>query len=704
MPGPQPRDLHHELHLQMLLRGNRIGAALLVVAGVVVNLFLRPDPPIAAACLVVALLLLLLTRLARSGRVALAAGGSLALLSLSLSGMYLRGVLHVPILDQALHGAVLLPLVAYSCLIGSGWRWVGGVTVTALGLNLTSFLVWRASGDALVAEHGVVVLIYASLYTLASAAVSLLVTIAHRRVVQVADDEAAAARRRGAELQIAEARLRAILDAIPHPIFAKDVELRYVECNAAFPAVLGQPRAAIIGRTVQELVPGPAGAAFHQRDRDLLAQGPTQSHEAPVRFADGQDHPVSFHKALVVGADGRPAGLVGIMVDLSERRRLEERLSQAEKIEALGRLAGGVAHDVNNQLAGILGYAEMLASRLPDGQDREEALAIATAARRAADLPRQLLAFARKGRYLSVPVDIHRLVEEVVGLLGRSISPAITIRTDCQAGRSLVTGDPGQLQGMILNLGLNARDAMSQGGTLTFATAEAAIPGCSDEVAVGQPPGAYLLLTVSDTGCGMDAETKARLFEPFFTTKAPGQGTGLGLASVFGAVQNHRGSISVQSWPGQGTRFAILLPLAEQAGAVAPSPCQSPPRVPPRRILVVDDDATVRAVLCAQLAALGHHPRPCASGAEALAAMAEGQAFDLAVIDLLMPGMPGRELFHRLRAIRPDLPVIIASGHHDDQEAQGLLDAGAQAFLPKPHGIQDLVREVGRAVGGSDAR
>lgn len=704
MHAAPARDLRQEMHLQMLLWGNLVGAVLLALAAVVVNLILRPDPLLALTSLAVAGLLLALRRLARTGRMALAAGLSLALLSFSLFAMYVRGVLNEPGLDQALHGAIQLPLVAYSCLIASGWRWMAGVTVSALVLSLCTYLVLLAGGDPQVERQGLFIFIYISLYTLASAAVGVLVILAHRRVLRVAEAEAEAARRRGVEVQVAEARLRAILDAIPHPIYAKDVALRYVDCNAAFPAALGRTRQDILGRTVQDLLPGAVGADFHQRDVELLAQGPVQTYEAAVRFADGQDHTIAFHKGLVAGADGRPSGLVGIMVDLTDLRRLEERLGQSEKMEALGRLAGGVAHDVNNQLAGVLGYAELLAERLPPGQDRDQVLAIATAARRAADLPRQLLAFARRGRYLSVPVDLHHLVDEVVGLLGRSIPPGIALRCACRAGRSTVIGDPGQLQGMILNLALNARDAMAQGGELTLATGQVRVPGCALEAARDLPPGDYLQLTVADTGCGMEPAVRARLFEPFFTTKPAGQGTGLGLASVYGAVQNHRGAIGVRSQPGQGTEFTILLPLADApaaAGAVTPaaaSPAAAGSAVS-LRVLVVDDDATVRAVLTAQLAALGHRPLPFAGGDEVLAALAAGAPIDLAVIDLLMPGMSGTELFHRLRADRPDLAVVIASGHHDDQEAQELLDAGARAFLAKPHSIAELVRVVGRAGG-----
>lgn len=674
-------DLQQEMHRQMLLRGNLVAAVLTIIATGLVQCWLVPDAMIATLSFGMAAGLLLLSAAGRRKATPITSGGSLAILGLGLTAMYLRGVTHDPGLDQALNCAVLLPILAYACLVGAGLRWLAVVTSGTLVLILLAYLV---NGQ----QHGkgLTVLFYSVFYTLAAAAVAVLFSLAHRRVLAFAESETARAR-------LAEARLRAMIDAIPNPIYAKDRDLRYVDANAALCQVVDRKRSEIIGRTVHEVVDPVSAAILHHKDLELLEQGGTQVYEGTFTYPDGSEHPLIFHKALVHDAEGRPDGVVGIFIDLSERHQMQARLLQAEKLEALGRLAGGVAHDMNNQLTGVLGYAEMLAARLPDGPDREDARSIVAAATRAANLPRQLLAFARKGKYLAVPVPMHPLVDEIATMLSRSIGPGIIIDLRMRAAAHTVMGDPGQLQSMLLNLALNARDAMPEGGRLILRSETVALPDpAAGQAAAGLPAGRYLRLEVVDSGHGMDEAVQRRLFEPFFTTK--GTGTGLGLASVYGAVRNHHGGIAIRSAPGQGSTFTILLPLApEPADAAGPA---APTAFRRQRLLVIDDEDIVRMVLVAMLGQLGHEPVPCRDGQEALDLLAAGEQVDGAVLDLLMPGMSGHETFHRLHALRPGLAVVIASGHHDDQEAQRLLDAGARAFVCKPVPISRLAELFGR--------
>ena len=252
--------------------------------------------------------------------------------------------------------------------------------------------------------------------------------------------------------------------------------------------------------------------------------------------------------------------------NLEWAKQLQEQLHQSEKMEAIGQLAGGIAHDFNNQLSGIMGYADILAGKLTDEKFKGHAEAIVRAAKRSADLIQQLLAFARKGKYLSVPVNLHKLISEVAVLLERSIDKRITIQQILKAGPCLATGDPTQLQNVLLNIAINARDAMPEGGTIIFETAVVTLDA---QYCAKHPyditPGRYVQVCVTDNGVGMDDQTQMHIFEPFFTTKQLGRGTGMGLAAVYGTIKNHHGAINVYSEVGHGTTFKVYLPLAESA-------------------------------------------------------------------------------------------------------------------------------------------
>ncbi len=394
--------------------------------------------------------------------------------------------------------------------------------------------------------------------------------------------------------------------------------------------------------------------------------------------------------------------IYAVVRDLTETRRMRERLQHIEKMDAIGQLAGGIAHDFNNQLVGILGYSEMLSRNLTDPKLRRFAEGITAAAHRSADLTKSLLAFARRGKMRTEPLDLHDLLRDLAGLLEHTIDKRIVVRCELKADRCIVQGDPTQLQSALLNLALNARDAMPSGGELVFSTS---VESIDEETRLSFGPevqaGEHLCVAVADTGVGMEETTRKHVFEPFFTTKGPGQGLGLGLAAVYGTVQSHAGAVTVASEPGHGTTFRVYLPLQ---GTV--SSCSTDPSSPVRQstrggtVMVVDDEQVVREVTTAALREGGFHVEAFASGPEALAYYERSwRETDVVVLDMVMPDMSGREVFLALKRVNPAVRAILVTGFSLNGEAQSILDEGALAFLQKPFRVEALLEVVERVVG-----
>jgi len=428
----------------------------------------------------------------------------------------------------------------------------------------------------------------------------------------------------------------------------------------------------------------------------LLRAGGRRTFETRHRRQDGLflDVEISAH---LLQLDGREYSCAFVR-DISERKQLEQKMRQAEKMEAIGRLAGGVAHDFNNQLTGIFGCVDLLRQTVRENAEAVQLVdELAQIARVAADLTAQLLAFSRKGKFLVQPVDLHRLVLDVVAILSRSVDKRIRVETGLSAPRFWVTGHPSQVQNAILNLALNARDAMPSGGTLTFSTANVDFDDSSPERArLELSSGAYLTLSVRDTGLGMTRETRERVFEPFFTTKEVGAGTGLGLASVYGTIRNHRGAIVVDSAVGRGTVFTAYLPLAREGAIPQPHIAEPQRRGLHGHVLVVDDEQTTRDAEAAMLRALGCTVATAEDGRSALYKLREASSsVDLVLLDMTMPGMTGAETFMAMKEINPDVQVLAMSGYSLDGAAQVMLDAGARGFLQKPFTIAELGAKVG---------
>jgi CheY-like chemotaxis protein len=367
-------------------------------------------------------------------------------------------------------------------------------------------------------------------------------------------------------------------------------------------------------------------------------------------------------------------------------------------MDSLGRLAGGVAHDFNNLLTVIRGYADVLATRFAEEDPRlAEVREIRSAADRATSLTRQLLAVSRRQVLVPREVDLNQLMQEMERMLGRVIGEHISMIT--VPGRDLgwVRADPSQLEQVLLNLAVNARDAMPQGGTLTLETRRRLlVPGREDPTARGVPPGDYVSLSVQDTGVGMDRATQSMIFEPFFTTKPVGEGTGLGLSTVYGIVQQSNGVITVESEPGHGTVIRIFLPRIAESAAPAREPALPRPTPPgssrKANVLVVEDDEGVRRLTRRVLEQYGYRAVEARTGAEALELLNRDQPrIDAVVSDVVMPGMGGRELVSRMRRLRPDLPVVFLSGYTGDEISEEIRAHPRQTFLQKPFSPDALV-------------
>ncbi|HEX2871789.1 MAG TPA: ATP-binding protein [Polyangiaceae bacterium] len=375
-------------------------------------------------------------------------------------------------------------------------------------------------------------------------------------------------------------------------------------------------------------------------------------------------------------------------------KRSEEQLRQAQKLEAVGRLAAGIAHDFNNLLSVVLGYAEELLLELPkDGPRHDEVNEIKLAGERAADLVRQLLIFSRQQLLAPKIVDLNALVESACRMLGRLVGEQIELAFVPGANLGPVKVDPGQLEQVVVNLVVNARDAMPNGGKLTIATSNVDLDEIYAAEHLAVVPGPYVMLSVSDTGVGMDRKTQDRLFEPFFTTKAPGQGSGLGLSTVFGIVKQSHGSVWVYSEPGHGTTFKIYLPRTDRDSVrpVQPAPTQRGTET----ILLVEDEAQVRAIVKRTLERGGYAVLSASNPEEALRLCETSLLqIDLLLTDVVMPQMNGRELAERIRVLRPTIKTLFMSGYTDDAILRhGVLDEGVP-FLQKPVTPGNLTRKV----------
>jgi PAS domain S-box-containing protein len=452
----------------------------------------------------------------------------------------------------------------------------------------------------------------------------------------------------------------------------------------------------IINAHTREMVESPADKVFELGEVVGLA-----NHTVLIA-RDGTERQISDSGAPIRNAAGEITGVVLVFHDVTEQYQLEEQMRQTQKMDAIGQLAGGIAHDFNNMLGGILGYAEILTTRLNDNHTLERyARTIVETADRAAELTNKLLSFSRKGKAISTCFDLHKSIDDALELLRHSLDRTITIDRRLNAEFSTVIGDPTQLQNGFLNLGVNARDAMPEGGTLTVETENAELDRayCSASPFEIQP-GPVIQVTLRDTGCGIPPDIQRQIFEPFFTTKETGQGTGLGLAAVYGTIKEHQGVITVYSEESVGTTFHIYLPLAQESHAAAHTALSA--EAPVRGegcILIVDDEAVIRNMAREILTELGYEVLLAEDGQEGVDVYKEKQEkIDLVILDLVMPKMSGRDCFQALRKIDPEVKVILSSGFARDTSVSDLFEAGAVGFVKKPYRGVALSQAVSRCL------
>jgi PAS domain S-box-containing protein len=501
--------------------------------------------------------------------------------------------------------------------------------------------------------------------------------------------EAAHRALRGSEAKFAKA-----FKANPSGMAITTIEGRVVDVNDAFLRMLSYTRNEALGRSTVELGLWRTAAERARVIQDAQAHG-VHTVEIESRTKEGAKRAL-LYSAELIELDGAPHILL-LTTDITERRDLEEQLRQAAKMEVVGQLAGGVAHDFNNILTAILGYADLIAAELPDA-DRllEDVDEIRKAAHRATALTRQLLTFSRKQVLEPRVLGLNALVDNMDKMLRPILGENVELRTAPAADLLAVRADPNQLEQVILNLAVNARDAMPAGGKLTIETANVELDEHYAARHVTVVPGRYVMLAVSDTGIGMDEATQARIFEPFFTTKDPGRGTGLGLATVYGIVKQSGGSIWVYSELGKGATFKIYLPVVD-----APAEDLSPPAAPTHdlagteTVLVVEDDEQLRHVARRALAARGYTVLEADRGATALQ-IARGHRGPIHVLltDVTIPDMDGRALAATLRAERREMRLLYMSGYADRAIVhRGVLDAD-DAYLPKPFTTEGIARKV----------
>lgn len=499
-------------------------------------------------------------------------------------------------------------------------------------------------------------------------------------------------------LRQSEEKHRRILETIADGYHEVDLKGTLTLVNDSLCEILGYSREELLRVTFRRFMDEETSRRVFLAYNQVYRTGvPNRSISFEVTRKDGTKREVSAGISLIRDSDGAPTGFRGILRDITERRHLEEQLRQAVKMEAIGRLAGGVAHDFNNLLTAIMGYTSILSLRLKGDEDTQSRLwQIARAAERAADLTRQLLAFSRK-QVLEVRVlNLNSLVKDIESMLSRLIGEDVELATDLDPNIGNVRADGTQIEQIIVNLAVNARDAMPNGGTLTIETRNAILDEgyCSSRAEV--LPGEYVVLCVSDTGHGMDDETCKRAFDPFFTTKAKGGGTGLGLSTVYGIVKQHGGHVALYSEPGSGTTFKVYLPrVLESTGRSDTSTDDKKSLMGTETILLVEDEQVVRDLAAEALQLLGYSVLIASSPSEALAiALEHAGRIHLLLTDVVLPQMDGKTLYETLVLDRPGMKVLYVSGYTENFIVhRGILDPGV-TFLQKPFSIENLSRKV----------
>jgi len=508
--------------------------------------------------------------------------------------------------------------------------------------------------------------------------------------------------------------LRTILDALPMMFFLKDTENRILLTNQAVADTLGVRPEEMEGTHTSRWYPDEA-ERYHADDLEVMrSRRPKFGIVEPLRVSGPEKHWIRTDKHPCFGPNGEVTGILVFIRDATqealaeaERRQYEERTRHAQRLESLGILAGGVAHDFNNLLTGIFGYCDLVQNALPPGSSaHSDLMEIREAARRAAGICNQMLAYSGRGRFTPRPLDLSEVARSVAQLLKSSISPRAAVRLELESSLPAVEAEPAQIQQVVMNLLLNASEAIDRPhGTIAVRTGEI---DCDRETLAstwvddGLPAGRYVSIEVEDDGAGMPPDVLERIFDPFFTTKFAGRG--LGLATVLGIVRGHRGAIRIRSAVGRGTTFQVFFPAS--ALPVAPEAVAAPlPEAVRGRglVLVVDDEPVVRKFARECLERSGFEVVTAADGASALQLVRElGASVVAALLDLTMPGQDGHELLAEIRRLRPVLPAVLSSGY-DERDAVGEPGGRELFFIRKPYEPEALVRRIDGAIRSAAA-
>jgi PAS domain S-box-containing protein len=503
-----------------------------------------------------------------------------------------------------------------------------------------------------------------------------------------------------AESKRAEELYRSVLHSSADAIVISDLDGNTHYLSPAFERIFGWTMAELEGKPIPNIPKSETEQAMLSVERILRIGEPIQDFETKLYAKDGRLFDVSISASRYCDDEGNPAGMLMMLRDISEKKRLEAQLLQAHKMEAIGTLAGGIAHDFNNILQAISGYTQIiLMGKDRSDPDYEKLYAIERSAQRASDLTKRLLIFGRKLESQLKPVSLNQEVTQVAKMLDRTIPKMIEIECRLAEDIGIIDADPVQIEQILMNLGINARDAMPEGGKLVFRTESVTLDDDYCKSHLGCTPGNYVRLSVSDTGQGIEKEVVEHIFEPFFTTKETGKGTGLGLAMVYGIVQSHGGYMTVNSKPGQGVTFDIYFPVreVEREGPVLER-VHSFKRGDGETILLVDDEESIRELGQEVLSRFGYRVLTAPDGESALELFEkEPKAVDLVILDFIMPGMGGDKCLRGLLQLNPEAKVLMASGYSVNDAAKEAIEAGAKGFVAKPYQVKEMlgvVREV----------
>ena len=509
--------------------------------------------------------------------------------------------------------------------------------------------------------------------------------------------------------------LHAAIDINPNLVFIKDRKGRFLLANQAVAEIYGTTVENLIGKTDADFNPKLAEVNHFRNDDLEVIEKRIEKRiaEEPVTDASGKTRFFQTVKRPLTDPDTGEIVVLGVATDVTQLKKLQEQLHHSQKMEAIGQLAGGVAHDFNNILTGILGYAALLKnSHSSDKKVLQTAEFIEKHANRAGELTQKLLGFARKGKHRSIQIDLHTATEEALHLLSRTVEKNISLHVKLNAKNPYILGDPVQIQQIILNLAINSRDAMTaelggtNGGQIILSSANLNLEPGDPLLEETLPPGNYVEFSVEDTGCGIPRDLLHRVFEPFFTTKDPERGTGMGLSMVYGIVKNHGGTIRIESNLLKGTTVRILLPsLKKKSRRISERKhirdSIEVTRTGSGQILVVDDHSVIRDVTARMLRVLGYDVVTARDGIEAIRYYSENaQSVDLVILDMVMPRMGAKECFKEIKRIDPTVKAILCTGYVNNHAVEEIMREGLVGFMQKPYQIDKLSKVVSDALRG----